>query len=146
MLDNNSDCIDNSSSHPPTTGKTLEFSDKTDIPENKKATETEVNKSRNTVNNMVAITPAPEYISLTSSEDKSSTTTTGATKLENSSKENGVATNTASPFALGNRFKRKRENRASTFALQHNAHPLIGEFGGCPWQNHREKYDKGVVG
>lgn len=55
-------------------------------------------------------------------------------------------TNATSPFCLTNRFKRKRDNRASTFALQHNAKPLIGEYGGCPWKSHRKRYDIGIVG
>lgn len=62
------------------------------------------------------------------------------------SSQQSAASNTPNPFTLINRFKRKRENRASTFALQHNARPLIGEFGGCPWKSQRERYDLGVVG
>lgn len=61
---------------------------------------------------------------------------------------NGVngCPNAISPFTLTNRFKRKRDNKASTFDLQHNAKPLIGQFGGCPWINPDKKYDLGVVG
>ncbi|XP_045580978.1 terminal nucleotidyltransferase 4B isoform X1 [Procambarus clarkii] len=45
-----------------------------------------------------------------------------------------------------NRTKRKRENRASTYGLNHNHKNLIGQFGGCPWRREPNSYDLGVVG
>ncbi|PNF28797.1 hypothetical protein B7P43_G05693 [Cryptotermes secundus] len=42
--------------------------------------------------------------------------------------------------------RRKRENRASTFAMNHNQSALIGEHGGCPWKNPNRTYGRGVIG
>ena len=98
----------------------------------------------------------PDFLPLSSGNDDKVTSTisikpqTDNNQTETASNNNSSViangTHNSSPFSLSNRFKRKRENRASTFALQHNAKPLIGEFGGCPWRNQRDKYDLGVVG
>ncbi|KAF2361044.1 PAP/25A-associated [Trinorchestia longiramus] len=115
--------------------------------------------------------PAPEYIPLDSNWDTCSKNESKAPTqphssrvalsenippVANGSSSNGVnsaqssnnssSNNTASPFNITSRFKRKRDNRASTFDLQRNARPLIGQFGGCPWINPNKKYDLGVVG
>lgn len=45
-----------------------------------------------------------------------------------------------------NRKRRKRENRASTFGMNHNQAALIGEHGGCPWKNPNKTYGRGVIG
>lgn len=45
-----------------------------------------------------------------------------------------------------NRKCRKRENRASTFAMNRNRAGLIGEHGGCPWKNPNKTYGRGVIG
>lgn len=45
-----------------------------------------------------------------------------------------------------NRTRRKRENRASTYGLNHNRSSLVGDHGGCPWRNPNKIYGQGVVG
>uniref|UniRef100_A0A2P2I1S1 polynucleotide adenylyltransferase n=1 Tax=Hirondellea gigas TaxID=1518452 RepID=A0A2P2I1S1_9CRUS len=74
-----------------------------------------------------------------------STNCNGSSNNSTNNTSNGNSS-TVNPFNACNRFKRKRDNRASTYALQQNAKPLIGEFGGCPWRSQRERYDLGVVG
>jgi len=56
--------------------------------------------------------------------------------------------NGPSPFNVTHHYKRKFGNRASTYGLQHSSAPndIIGQFGGCPWQQLRHKYDLGIVG
>ena len=44
------------------------------------------------------------------------------------------------------RKRRKRENRASTYALNHNHAALLGDNGGCPWKNPNKSYSVGVIG
>ncbi|XP_069676096.1 terminal nucleotidyltransferase 4B-like isoform X2 [Periplaneta americana] len=45
-----------------------------------------------------------------------------------------------------NRKRRKRENRASTYGMNHNQAALIGEHGGCPWKIPNKTYGRGVIG
>ncbi|KDR20267.1 non-canonical poly(A) RNA polymerase protein Trf4-1-like isoform X3 [Zootermopsis nevadensis] len=45
-----------------------------------------------------------------------------------------------------NRKRRKRENRASTYGMNHNQATLIGDHGGCPWKKPNKTYGRGVIG
>ncbi|KAK7869373.1 hypothetical protein R5R35_000681 [Gryllus longicercus] len=45
-----------------------------------------------------------------------------------------------------NRTRRKRENRASTYGLNHNRASLVGDHGGCPWRHPNKIYGQGVIG
>ncbi|XP_014236265.1 non-canonical poly(A) RNA polymerase PAPD5-like isoform X1 [Trichogramma pretiosum] len=45
-----------------------------------------------------------------------------------------------------NPSKRKRENRASTYAMNDNYKQLVGVYGGCPWRIPHKTYSKGVIG
>ena len=42
--------------------------------------------------------------------------------------------------------RKKIDNRASTYNLNHDHANLIGKYGGCPWRELRPKYDRGVIG
>lgn len=53
--------------------------------------------------------------------------------------------NNTSDTSSYNRPKRKRENRASTFDLNKNAH-LIKQYGGTPWRAKDKNYTNGIVG
>ncbi|KAJ9587332.1 hypothetical protein L9F63_019159 [Diploptera punctata] len=56
---------------------------------------------------------------------------------------NRVGTNCNNFF---HRKRRKRENRASTYAMNHNQAALIGDNGGCPWKNSNKTYSRGIIG
>jgi len=82
------------------------------------------------------------------SVNTTTTTTNKCTSTPNVNTAENILLNGTSPFTMAHRFKRKMGNRASTYGLQHSGAPnkIIGEFGGCPWQQLREKYDLGIVG
>lgn len=79
---------------------------------------------------------APDYIPLCS------TTDIVADQRKN---VNGRSDVTAGTDKFYNPTKRKRENRASTFALNKNLH-LISQYGGTPWRTGGKRSRPGILG
>lgn len=79
---------------------------------------------------------APEYISLSVSTD---------TALDQKKTVNGRNDVTSMTDKFYNPSKRKRDNRASTYALNKNLH-LISKYGGTPWRTEGKRCRPGIIG
>lgn len=79
---------------------------------------------------------APEYIPINS---------TAASVTEPKKAVNGQNELTSGADKFYNPTKRKRENRASTYALNRNQH-LISQYGGTPWRTEVKHFRPGILG
>ncbi|KAH7977406.1 hypothetical protein HPB49_001351 [Dermacentor silvarum] len=79
---------------------------------------------------------APDYIPINSAAGS-------VTEVKKSVNGQNELTGGADKFY--NPTKRKRENRASTYALNRNQH-LISQYGGTPWRTEVKHFRPGILG